>query len=408
MARILHGLALILCCTLLGAADIQGILAGKWSMNGMVSLDQDGSDENPFGDSMPKMDATFAGDAIELSMGNNVAMKITWTVLAEKPEGIDIEMTGGLFGGGDKRKKGQLVVLEDGIVLVDASMRGMGMRMGMKFTRADGKPVGLAPSVRPKPPAVDPNSPEIAKQFTSEVQELTISRTIRFEDGDLTAPKVQSSSQLQIILSWPKRLAVLRQHKAAELAEAVTDAGEDLIPPKGKDRHRFFQGGHVYDNRMHLSLPIAAPAKPAKSIRLLRATVNVVCERSASKPVVFTGIKSWVGKEQVLPDGKTVHIVSVEGSELKYRIAGQQNEVIKSVVIKDAAGRILPSHGSGWNGSDGETICTVQARRPIPVDAVVEFTGFGDTAIVAVPIVLKDIPLGDEVPGAAGGGAALF
>lgn len=403
MPRILLGIALLFCSTLLGAVDIPATLAGKWTMTGMVNLDPDS--DIVIGGDETKMDALFAADTITMTMGDAMTMKITWKVLAEKPEGIDVEMTGGFFGPNKEKQKSRLVVLADGIVLCHSTA----MRMGMKFIRADGKPVGLPPSVQPAQkavPVVDPNSPTLAKSFTSDIREITLGRTIHFEDGDLTAPKASSASQIQLQIRWPKGLAVLRQQKEAVLTEAVTDAGENLVPPRTKNRNQHFYGGNVYNNQTDLTLPITAPAKPAKTIAKLRATAFMVCERKAAEPLAFKGIKGWVGKEQPFAGGKTVAIVSVEGSELKYRIQGSPNEVIKTVEIRDAAGKLLPSNNSGWSGNNETYTCTVHARQPIPADATVQFTGFGDTTVVEVPIEIKAIPLGEEAPAAAG--AALF
>lgn len=409
MPRIFLGIALLFCAALAGAADIPAALAGKWTMTGHVNIDAEPGDET-MGDDSPKMDAVFAADTITMTMGDSMTIKMTWKVLAEKPEGIDIEVTGGYMGT-DKKHKSQLVVLNDGIAILQNEHFMRGMRFGMKFVRADGKPIGLPPSTQPakKPEAVvDPTSAEIAKQFSSQIEQITLGRTISFEDGDLSAPKVASSSQIQLQVSWPKELTVIKQNKAAVLVEAVTDTGESLIPTKKRDRDQHFFGGNVYNNQTDITLPIASPTKPAKAITTLRLTVSLGCEKKAATPLEFKGIKEWVGKDKPLSvGGKSVTIVSVEGTELKYSIEGNPDEVIKSVVIRDAAGKVLPSGGGGWSGDNETYTCTVHARKPIPDDATVQFIGVGEITVVELPITIKDIPLTYEAA-AALGGAALF
>lgn len=417
MTTLLRTLSPLLACAgLLSAVDLPKpdavlpLLAGTWTVLGYVNLDDGKAVPNRANLPMQTAVIQSATMAFLWEPDNRLSMPVK--VLAVSATGIDLSTSGGFTG--PRARKSQIIIVEDGILLCEQR----GVRMGLKLVRADGKPVGLPPSIAPAAVALAATraavaatqAAALAEQFTVELTQISIGKSVSFRDGDLAEPQVNGQSSLQFQVRIPKGITVLGQGGEPSMATATTDTGESLVPPKSRDRNSHYNGGgNVHQDRMWVSIQLGQAEKPVAAFIKLAGTIPVKVQTEAGPVISIPLTAASVGVEQALTG--TEHRVTIEkigDHQVTIKVPhAARTSIIKQTLV-DADGNELEGRGTNSTG-DGENYSeTKRLAEDPPVGATLRIEMAGGSTVVNVPFSFENVGLTAAGVPAAAGGEPLF
>jgi hypothetical protein len=365
-------------------------LIGTWAITGMVDLDDDKLITKPLPKEAEAINIRITANALVMSSGDKKegdkkeGYKIEFKALDHKADGIHAE----LKDRNGHQQKGRFIILADGL-LVDFD----GASQCPKLCRTDGKPVGLTPSVLPKPSVADtaPTSAPLASRFTVVLNGFSTSQNINFQDGDLTNASFNSDASLNLRVKWQKPIVCLGQDDAIVWQELTSSSGESLIPAPDERRRRNYRNRDYNNNRRETwaQAQLKAPTKPVDRITRMKGTIPMRCELKPGAMVEFKPIKDWIGKSQKLSDTCTLTLIACSDKTIKYRTQRDADEIIREVQLVDADGTKLEDRG---RGSNNNTVSREYAD-PIPLDGALRIRLVGETTVVQVPFEFTNVPL---------------
>jgi hypothetical protein len=206
------------------------------------------------------------------------------------------------------------------------------------------------------------------------------------------------------------RLTVLYQSEPS-LTEAMDDQKRSLLPKKMFDFERFGprtrfvsssrmgQGFFSYHD-LSTTVDLLAPAKDARSVKVLRGTIPVFLEKERKRTVLVENIAKAQGKKHK-SDEFTVEI------DLFKQLAGNNYNVYftftknqrdgkdsdrgdGSFELEDAKGHRYQAHGSGWRSDGRTTVANISFGPP--------FNNAGQLGPPVRLVYIRSIPMEYHVP----------
>lgn len=248
--------------------------------------------------------------------------------------------------------------------------------------------------------AADPQPAAGSTSIT--VESIRLSREINFAAGTDTAASASQRQTMQVVLS-PKPDPALRLTGDVKvvLDKAVTDAGEDLVPPPiamDADVRRMLgrrQPGFMRQGMMGMMnsefVKLKYPAKPAKTLSLSGSLV-LTCEAKPGESIDLD--LSGAAPALDLPGMRlTVSAIQQPGKfAFTYTTTGAEAKVREYQLIA-ADGSVLETPGHSNSGDGRKMDCTYSLRDQNAKPAKLRVVMLGEQMEVRVPFNFATLPL---------------
>ncbi|MEX0653403.1 MAG: hypothetical protein WD534_12320 [Phycisphaeraceae bacterium] len=212
------------------------------------------------------------------------------------------------------------------------------------------------------------------------------------DDGNVHNEQHSMSMNLNVLYDAEFAPSSYRNFKIDTM---VTDAGERLDVQHHNAGEQMIHHHHhgQQQPRFNLGVQVPHPQQPAKRIRKLTGSVEVVLGIGPERHATIGPIKDILGKRIHIANFPDSHLsISRDAHDrMQIQMNGDLMAMLKTVRFYTPAGRELPAsqRGSGRSGNTHHRYY----QFDMPEDSQIVLTFLSETRVLRVPFELEDIPL---------------